>query len=60
MQAPDYHPQHETSSPCLRFEGSYKNQVEGLQLDAVCTQPFGTTDGGQESVGNTIDGIPLQ
>ena len=46
--------------PCLRFEGSYKNQVEGLQLDAACTKPFGTTDGGQESVGNTIDGVPLQ
>ena len=32
--------------PCLRFEGSYKNQVEGLQLDATCTTPSQTPDGG--------------
>jgi parallel beta-helix repeat protein len=46
--------------PCLRFEGAYKNQVDGLALDPACTPPFGTTEGGQESVGNTVNGNPVQ
>ncbi len=46
--------------PCLRFQGSYKNQVNQLQLDAKCTPPSQTPDGGQESVGNVINIIPLQ
>ncbi len=46
--------------PCLRFEGSYKNRVNGLQLDTKCTAPSQTPDGGQESVGNVINTIPLQ
>ena len=45
--------------PCLRFEGSYKNRVEQLQLDAKCTPPSQTPDGGQESVGNVINTMPL-
>lgn len=48
-----------TIKPCLRFEGSYKNQVEGLALDAACTAPSQTPDGGQESVGNEINTRPL-
>jgi parallel beta-helix repeat protein len=46
--------------PCLRFEGAYLNRIEGLALDPTCTPPFGTTEGGQESVGNTIDGTVLK
>jgi parallel beta-helix repeat protein len=46
--------------PCLRFEGSYNNRVNQLQLDAKCTPPSQTPDGGQESVGNVISIIPLQ
>jgi parallel beta-helix repeat protein len=46
--------------PCLRFEGSYKNRVDQLQLDPACTLPSQTPDGGQESVGNVINTIPLQ
>jgi hypothetical protein len=45
--------------PCLRFEGSYKNRVEQLQLDGNCTPPSQTPDGGQESVGNVIHTVPL-
>ena len=45
--------------PCLRFEGSYKNRVDGLQLDVKCTPPSQTPDGGQESVGNVINTVPL-
>src|SRR5262245_60561066 len=46
--------------PCLRFEGAYKNRVDQLQLDVSCTTPSQTPDGGQESVGNVINTIPLQ
>jgi len=46
--------------PCLRFEGAYKNQVDHLQLDPSCIAPSQTRDGGQESVGNVINTIPLQ
>lgn len=41
--------------PCLRFEGSYKNRVDGLLLDTACTTPSQTADGGQESIGNVLN-----
>jgi len=46
--------------PCLRFEGAYKNRVDGLALDPACTAPSQMPDGGQESVGNVINTVPAQ
>jgi parallel beta-helix repeat protein len=46
--------------PCLRFEGAYANRVSGLQLDPKCSPPSETPDGGQESVGNVLDVVPLR